>query len=58
MINIELKGLNTAAPVSKIIKQKIENGNWKYSDFIVSSFQKNELFETRRLDEKVPIAVS
>lgn len=57
LINIELKGLNTAASVSKIIKQRIESGKWTYSDFIVSSFQKNELFETRSLDSEVPIAV-
>ncbi|HKJ49653.1 MAG TPA: glycerophosphodiester phosphodiesterase family protein [Christiangramia sp.] len=57
MINIELKGLNTAAPVSRIVKQRIESGKWQYSDFIVSSFQKNELFETRKLDNEIPIAV-
>lgn len=57
MLNIELKGLNTAEPVSKIVKEKVENGKWKYSDFIISSFQKNELFETRKLDKEVPIAV-
>ena len=57
MINIELKGLNTAEPVSKLVKMKIETGKWKYSDFIISSFQKNELFETRQLDGNIPIAV-
>ena len=57
MINIELKGLNTAEPLSKVVKQRVASGKWKYSDFIISSFQKNELFETRKLDEKVPIAV-
>ncbi|PTX44673.1 glycerophosphoryl diester phosphodiesterase [Christiangramia gaetbulicola] len=56
-INIELKGLNTAGPVSKLVKQKVAEGKWQYSDFLISSFQKNELFETRKLDEKVPIAV-
>ncbi|GAA4645143.1 glycerophosphodiester phosphodiesterase [Pontixanthobacter gangjinensis] len=57
MLNIELKGLNTAAPVNRIVREKVENGSWKYSDFIISSFQKNELFETRKLDKNVPIAV-
>ncbi|MCH4822115.1 glycerophosphodiester phosphodiesterase [Gramella lutea] len=57
MINIELKGLNTAAPVCKIVKDRIKAGSWKYSDFIISSFQKNELFETRKLDPEIPIAV-
>ncbi len=57
LINIELKGLNTAAPVCEIIKHKIADANWKYSDFIISSFQKNELFEVRKNDHHVPIAV-
>jgi glycerophosphoryl diester phosphodiesterase len=57
IINIELKGLNTAAPVSRIVKDRIAGGKWKYSDFIISSFQKNELFETRKLDKEIPIAV-
>ncbi len=56
-INIELKGLNTAAGVSHLVKKKVAGGKWQYSDFIISSFQKNELFETRKLDEEVPIAV-
>lgn len=56
-INIELKGLNTAAPVCKLISEKISSGDWKYSDFIISSFQKNELFEVRKHDEDVPLAV-
>ncbi len=57
LLNIELKGLNTAAPVSTIIRKKIAEGNWRYEDFIVSSFQKNELFEIKKMDKEVPIAV-
>jgi len=56
-INIELKGLNTAAPVCKLISEKISLGKWKYTDFIVSSFQKNELFEVRNNDEHIHIAI-
>lgn len=57
LINIELKGLNTAEPVCNLVKEKVTSGSWKYSDFIISSFQKNELFEVRKIDEEVPIAV-
>ena len=57
LINIELKGLNTAEPVCKLVKEKINSGHWEYSDFIISSFQKNELFEVRKIDKEVPIAV-
>lgn len=56
-INIELKGLNTAAGTSEIIQAYIADGKWKFEDFIVSSFQKNELFQLRRLDEEIPIGV-
>ncbi len=56
-INIELKGLNTSAGTCKIIEEYIRDKNWKYSDFIVSSFQKNELFEVLMLNPKIPIGV-
>ncbi|PKD17555.1 glycerophosphodiester phosphodiesterase [Salegentibacter salinarum] len=56
-INVELKGLNTAAATSEIIKQYISERNWKYEDFIVSSFQKNELFQMRKLDKNVPLGI-
>lgn len=56
-INIELKGLNTAGPVCKEVQARIATGKWKYEDFIISSFQKNELFKVRQFDEKVPLAV-
>ncbi len=57
VINIELKGLNTATATSEIIKHYIGENNWKYEDFIVSSFQKNELFQMRKLDKKVPLGI-
>lgn len=56
-INIELKGLNTAEAVCRIVQQKVAGGIWKYSDFIISSFQKNELFQVRQFDNEVPLAV-
>lgn len=42
-VNIELKGVNTAEPVSKIIKNYITNNNWHINDFLISSFSKKEL---------------
>ncbi|TDN95653.1 glycerophosphoryl diester phosphodiesterase [Salegentibacter sp. 24] len=56
-INIELKGLNTAIPTSSIIQKYIAENFWKYEDFIVSSFQKNELFQMRKLDKNVPLGI-
>lgn len=56
-INIELKGLNTAKATCDIISKYINERNWKYSDFIVSSFQKNELFEVLKIDPEIHIGV-
>lgn len=57
LINIELKGLNTAGPVCKMVQERIATGKWNYEDFIISSFQKNELFKVRQFDEQVLIGV-
>lgn len=56
-INIELKGLNTAEGTAQIIKKLVSGKSWNYDDFIVSSFQKNELFNMRLLDKQIPLAV-
>lgn len=56
-INIELKGLNTAEATCQIIKQYIVENHWKYEDFIVSSFQKNELFVMYKTDPEIPLGV-
>jgi len=56
-INIELKGSNTAGTTCKIIQEYVSEKDWKYSDFIVSSFQTNELIQVRELDKDVPIGI-
>ncbi len=43
MINIELKGRDTALAVCKIITYYIEIYNWQLEHFIISSFQHQEL---------------
>ena len=42
LINIELKGDNTADPVVDLIQAYIKRG-WEYTDFVVSSFNHYEL---------------
>lgn len=42
-INIELKGRHTAKPVSHLIEKYILENDYSYEDFIVSSFQREEL---------------
>lgn len=56
-INIELKGTNTAIETCRIVKKYVEERNWKYSNFIISSFQKNELFQVFEKNKEIPIGV-
>lgn len=56
-INIELKGSHTAPKACGIIEDYIKNRNWSYEDFIVSSFQQNELFEVYQINPKIPIGI-
>ncbi|CAN5259813.1 glycerophosphodiester phosphodiesterase family protein [soil metagenome] len=56
-INIELKGLNTAAATCDVIKSYIIERGWNYDDLIVSSFQKNELFEVYKINPEIPLGV-
>lgn len=43
VINIELKGRRTAAPVEALIREFIAQHRWTYEHFVVSSFQHGEL---------------
>lgn len=56
-INIELKGANTALPVADLIQKYIKKKEWRYTDFLVSSFQKNELFKLFDADKQIPLGV-
>lgn len=42
-LNIELKGRHTAQPVSKFLERLVKEEDYNYEDFIVSSFQIEEL---------------
>ena len=42
-INVELKGHETAQAAVEIIEKYTSEKGWQYEDFIVSSFQKEEL---------------
>lgn len=56
-INIELKGSNTSEETCRIIQRLISEGNWTYDDFIVSSFQQNELVEVFDIDKEIHIGI-
>lgn len=56
-INIELKGKNTAKPVSDIIEKYVKEKQWDYDDFLVSSFNYNELEKFHGLNPKIRIGI-
>jgi len=56
-LNIELKGTGTAKPVFQLLKKYIREFSWTYDDFLISSFNQNELQEFRDLDQRFNIGV-
>jgi glycerophosphoryl diester phosphodiesterase len=51
-LNIELKGPQTAEPVTDLIKKQLDRG-WRYENILVSSFNHRELLNVKRFDPKV-----
>ncbi len=47
---VELKGKGTAGPVAKILKEYVDKKGWEYSDFIVISFDHEQLYELKSID--------
>lgn len=56
-INIELKGTNTAEKVCDCINENVRNHRFDYSNFIVSSFQYEELAAVAGYNSKIPIGI-
>ena len=56
-VNIELKGLNTAQATSKIITDISTSTSWSLENFIVSSFNWDELELFRSIDKNTPVGV-
>jgi len=54
LINIELKGPRTAAPVLALLRQYLTRG-WSPADFLISSFRRKELRQLR--DSPFPIGI-
>lgn len=49
VINVELKGPNTAAPVVQLIKQYIQERGWRVEDFLLSSFDHAQIQAAKEL---------
>ena len=56
-INIEIKSNGLANKLVGLIEQYVTEKLWKYSDFIVSSFEWDNLEKVRLLNPSIPIAV-
>jgi glycerophosphoryl diester phosphodiesterase len=55
VINIELKGPHTAAPVAALIAGYVNRSGWRYEDFLVSSFDHARIREVRKLWPEIHI---
>jgi len=56
-LNIELKGPGTSEGVMHIIKTYMENEGWTLDDFLISSFNWEELQNMRRINKDIKIAI-
>ena len=57
LLNIELKGHDTAKEASRLIDFFVENKGWDYKNIIVSSFQKALLETVFSINNKIPLGV-
>ncbi len=56
-VNVELKGHETAQPTVELIEKYIKEKGWQYDDFIVSSFQKEELEKVYALNPNINLGI-
>ncbi|WP_159800695.1 glycerophosphodiester phosphodiesterase family protein [Flavobacterium sp. MK4S-17] len=57
LINIEMKGRHTARPLAEFLRKCVKEKGYTYTDFIVSSFQSEELEIISNLNPEVPLGI-
>lgn len=57
LLNIELKGEGTAAPVHNILQKFIGTSGWNQNNLLISSFKWDELIMYRELDPEMELGV-
>lgn len=57
ILNIELKGPDTAKPTAEIVENYIKQKNWPSQNFLVSSFDHRELVEFKKIMPQINIGV-
>lgn len=55
VINVELKGQGTAAPVVRLIEEYVRTRGWRFEDFLVSAFDLGQIKTARSLQPKIRI---
>ncbi len=56
-INIELKGKKTAQPTCEVIQEYVRDRQWRYDEFLVSSFDYDELRVCHALNPKIAMGI-
>lgn len=56
-INIEMKGRHTAQPVADFVERYVNEKGYSYADFIVSSFQREELQNISSINSNVRLGI-
>jgi glycerophosphoryl diester phosphodiesterase len=57
LLNIELRGQDTAKEASRLVKFFVEKKNWDYDNILVSSYQKDLLETVYKINDKIPLGV-
>lgn len=57
LVNIEMKGRHTAKPVSDFVDKYVKERGWSYDDFIVSSFQREELLVMSDINKNIKLGI-
>ncbi len=57
LLNIELKGPDTAKEAARIIAFYVDKKGWEYNNILVSSFQEDLLETVRKINDKIPLGV-
>ncbi|HMP81245.1 MAG TPA: glycerophosphodiester phosphodiesterase family protein [Verrucomicrobiota bacterium] len=56
LINVELKGPRTAAPVVALIDEYVRQRGWHYEDFLLSSFDHEQVCQAKHLRPEIRTA--
>ena len=57
LLNIELKGPDTAKEAARMIAFYVDKKGWEYKNILVSSFQEDLLETVFKLNDKIPLGV-